>query len=147
MHVIMYASILLLEIALLTLVRKSIPTEGSDEAAPERRDETAESHYAIHAAKWTAGVSLAITLLCMTAMSLLTRPLDRPGTLKIDNRYIRLAPRVLVAVIIACVPIAANLSIEGFLSVMMYLLWAVSVWEWGAGLESSGKIFESKRIE
>ena len=54
----------------------------------------------------------------MTLKSLLNRCLDTPGTLLVDNRYLRMAPRAVVCVIVICLPAIEDISPYTFLGVL-----------------------------
>lgn len=96
----------------------------------------------IYAAKWAVSISLAITMTCQTGIALLSRSLDRKGSLKISNRYLRLFPRELVIGIVLCLPIERRMSALPFLSIVTSLLMICLIWEWIASLESDGAFLE-----
>ena len=54
--------------------------------------------------------SLAISVTAMTVVGLLNRPLDKPNTLTVNSRWIRLAPRILALATICRLPLFENLS-------------------------------------
>lgn len=96
----------------------------------------------IYATKWVVSGSLAITMTCQTGIALLSRSLDRKGSLKVSNRYIRLLPRGLVMVIVLCLPIERSMSAGTFLGIVASLLFGCLFWEWFASLEADGAVFE-----
>ena len=97
-------------------------------------------------AKWTASIGLSLTLLFITFMSVLNRSLDRPDTLTVNNRYARLAPRIAIAVTVACINLKHDLAPEALMAIAMVLLWLDALWEFYAGLEKDAKILEPKRM-
>ena len=96
----------------------------------------------IYAAKWVVSISLAVTMTCQTGIALLSRSLDRKGSLKISNRYLRLFPRELVIGIVLCLPIERSMAALPFLSIVVSLLMLCLMWEWIASLESDGAFLE-----
>jgi hypothetical protein len=97
-------------------------------------DPDAAVEKAIHYAIWTSSISLAITLFCMTHVALLNRPLDKPHTLVVNSRWIRLAPRVPAVVLIMCLPLM-NLSGSSWCGFATIIIYAIFLWETYAGLE------------
>lgn len=96
----------------------------------------------IYAAKWVVSISLAVTITCQTGIALLSRSLDRKGSLKISNRYFRLLPRELVIFIVLCLPIERRMAALPFLCIVVSLLMVCLIWEWIASLESDGAFLE-----
>lgn len=96
----------------------------------------------IYAAKWVVSISLAITMTCQTGIALLSRSLDRKGSLKIGNRYMRLLPREMVIIIVLCLPIERSMAASTFLGIVASLLMGCLFWEWIASLESDGAFLE-----
>ena len=96
----------------------------------------------INSAKWVVSVSLSITVTCQTGIALLSRSLDRKGSLKISNRYVRLLPRLLVVAIVLCLPIDRKMPANAFMSIVVSLLFLCLFWEWVVSLERDGGVFE-----
>lgn len=93
-------------------------------------------------AKWAVSISLSITVTCQTGIALLSRSLDRQGSLKISNRYVRPLPRILVVVVVVFLPIDRNLEASTFLSIVVSLLLVCLFWELIVSLERDGGVFE-----
>lgn len=131
------------------LIEEDSSNDTSETADIENTESkgTKDSRSALIAAKWTATTSLGIALFCFTAKDLLNKCLDRPGTLLIDNRYIRLAPRIILACILVCINIGDPLSPQSLISVVMSMIWVVGVWEWISGLEKGARLVEPKNPE
>ena len=79
---------------------------------------------------------------CQTGIALLSCSLDKKGNLKISNRYVRLLPRMLVVVIVVCLPIDRNMAASIFLSIIVSLLLVCLFREWIVSLERDGGVFE-----
>lgn len=138
----MYAALLPLDAALLVLLTSTkTGGGGGGEGSAGSPEELA---HVLKAAKWTAAVALGGTLFLMTFICLLNKPMDQPRTLLINNRYVRLAPRVAVATAIVCLAIKSNMPVRGLVSINVALLFSVVLWEWVAGLEKGAKLFEPK---
>ncbi|EXJ72379.1 uncharacterized protein A1O5_04883 [Cladophialophora psammophila CBS 110553] len=96
----------------------------------------------LYRAVWTCASSLGIIMLSMTALALLDKSLDEPGTLKVNNRYIRLSGRVVYIAVIVCVPATPHMDARLFLGIAAFMLLAVTVWEWNVGLDRGGALIE-----
>ena len=96
----------------------------------------------ISTAKWAVSISLSITVACQTGIALLSRSLDRKGSLKISNRYVRLLPRLVLVVIVMCLPIDRHMVASSFMGIVVSLLLVCMFWEWIVSLESDGGLFE-----
>lgn len=96
----------------------------------------------IYSAKWAVSISLSITVVCQTGIALLSRSLDRKGSLKISNRYVRLLPRMLVVAIVLCLPTDRNMAASTFMSIVASLLLVCLFWEWIVSLQRDGGVFE-----
>ena len=83
-------------------------------------------------------------MLFMTSKSLLNRSLDPPGTLLINNRYLRMVPRAVVCIVVMCVPIVQNIDTSNFLGILIGLLQPLILWELVASMEKGWKWFEPK---
>lgn len=95
---------------------------------------------------WCIAVSLAIILLFMTFMALLDKPLDPPGTLRVNNRYVRLAPRIIYITVILSVPAKHDIDPSLFLGIASIMMILVTSWEWSVSLEKGGGLFEPKSL-
>jgi hypothetical protein len=128
---------LVLDASIKYLIQNSVTSSGSLVLGPDMA-------HSVFLARWTISASLDSTLLWMTLRSLLNRSLDTPGTLLVDNRYIRMVPRAVVSVIFLCLPVVEDISPYTFLSVIMALLQSLILWELVAGMEKGAKLFEPK---
>ena len=96
----------------------------------------------IYSAKWAVSISLSIAIICQTGIALLNRSLDRKGSLKISNRYVRMLPRMLIVAVVICLPIDRSMSGNIFLGIIVTLLFGCLFWEWIVSLERDGGFFE-----
>jgi hypothetical protein len=128
-HILLYPSVLLLDNSIKYLIR-----HGSDTL-----EESVSSK-----ACWTVSAALSAALVCMTIATLLNRCLDGPGTLLISNRYIRLAPRAMLVVVLMCLPIKTDITTGSFLLIIMVLMLVINFWEHVVALEKGGRLFEPK---
>ncbi|KIW97315.1 uncharacterized protein Z519_02707 [Cladophialophora bantiana CBS 173.52] len=83
-------------------------------------------------------------MLSMTALALLDKPLDEPGTLKVKNRYIRLSGTAVYIAVTVCVPATPKMDARLFLGIAAFMLLAVTVWEWNVGLDRAGALIEPR---
>ncbi|KAI4251470.1 MAG: hypothetical protein LQ352_004832 [Teloschistes flavicans] len=149
-HHVLFASTLILSITFVFLVQH--PRDNSvwrhEEALAEREAETEGEDaalrlaIAIYAARWTVSFNLALILLCQTLATLMHRSLDPPRTLKVNNRYLRVLPRILLIPIVICLAIDRTMNSLTFLGIISGLLLACLPWEWWASLEHDGGVFE-----
>lgn len=147
LHVIMFGSLLCLDSSSFYLV-EHLTTKFSDtksEAEDSNPEESAEvtAHYFLYAL-WTASISLAVTLFCMTHVALLHRPLDPPKTLVINSRLLRLAPRFPATVIIICLPLFKNMSGAVWCGAAVSILYIIFCFETFAGMERDWRFLEPK---
>lgn len=96
---------------------------------------------AIYAAKRTVSITLALILMNQTLVALLNRSVDPPGALKINNRYLRLLPRMLLIPVV-CLPIDRHMTSLTFLGIVSGLLLICLPWEWWASLQRDRRILE-----
>jgi hypothetical protein len=94
-------------------------------------------------AHWTVSAALSTALVSMTIAVLLNQSLDGPGTLLINNRYIRLVPRILLIVMVMCLPIT-GIKTPWFFFFIMGLMVLVGLWEHVASLDKGCRLFEPK---
>ena len=141
-HVTMFGNTLILGVTL-TYLLQNIHTSAHDPSEGED-EEARKLALSILSAKWVASCTLAIILFNLTKIALLNRSLDGPNTLKINNRYVRLLPRLVVAVVILCLPLAKRMDSITYLSVLSWLLIPLLAWEWVASLDSGGGLVEPR---
>lgn len=79
----------------------------------------------------------------MMCVALLHRSLDKPNTLVVDSRWIRLAPRVPAIVLIMCLPLM-NLSGSAWCGFACIVIYVVFLWEAFAGLEKDWKWIQTE---
>jgi hypothetical protein len=80
----------------------------------------------------------------MTSIALLNESLDHPKTLVVNSRLLRIAPRLPAIVFITCLPLISGLDGAVWCGAVVATLYAVSIWEWLAGLEKNWKFIEPK---
>jgi len=112
LHVAMFGSLLILAASILFLIQTADSNSAAEIKAREPTAEPAPSspeaeHKYIHYALWSASTTLALVLACMTSIALLNQSLDKPKTLLINSRWIRLAPRIPAMAAIVCLPLLA----------------------------------------
>ena len=117
------------------------PTEAEG-LGEEEFKEASDIAYFVFNAKWSAAISLTGTVLCLSAIALLNRSLDPPKTLMVTNRYIRLAPRILLMAVVLCLPLVREMQAIVFLGIIAILLSVEMIWELSVSLERSGGIVE-----
>jgi len=147
-HVIMFAALLLVAASTLFLItHRSDPKKATGPLSTSDDDDSSEppaKPEAVLFALWSASLSLTVTLICMTGIALLNRPLDPPKTLLVNNRYIRLAPRLPVIVFIALLPLIKDMTGTWWCGMVVWALYALFFWELVAGLEKDWKFVEPK---
>lgn len=107
-------------------------------------DDGIEYRHHLKEAFWTSSICLAVTLASMTCITLLNKPLDKPKTLVINSRYIRLAPRLLGIVVIVCLPLFSTIDGAKYFGAQLVVMFMLFLWEWFTGLEREWKWFESR---
>ena len=97
---------------------------------------------------WTISISLCVALSSMTGLQLCDKPLDPPGTLKINNRYVRLAPRIPFLAITLCLPLVQDFQHNPFTMVGVLALLTISlmIWETSASMEAGGGLLEPRGL-
>jgi hypothetical protein len=125
------------------LIRQDVsqPANGKGIEVPEGEVDTY-----IHRTIWLIAVSLAVIMTSMTTQALLCISCDPPGTLLINNRYVRLSGRLVYIVIILCVPLHPDLNKVVFLGTAGVLLSILVLWEWVVCLEKKGGLIEPKGL-
>ncbi|RDW92630.1 hypothetical protein BP5796_02024 [Coleophoma crateriformis] len=122
-HTWIFASFLLCDASFLYLIQnsaeRSSPSAATENVGADNTGSgaTKSPSAALLSAKWTAAVTLGITLLCLTGKDLLNKSLDPPGTLIISNRF-------------------------SLIAATMAMIWGVGIWEWFSGLEHGAKFVE-----
>ena len=119
--------------------------ERNDQQNQETLSEEEIQRY-LYRAIWTCATSLAIINFSMLVLALLDQPLDKPGTLRVDNRYIRLAGRIVYIIIILCVPSTPHLSPSLFLGIAGIGVVFLTIYEWNACLERGGGFIEPRGL-
>jgi hypothetical protein len=128
-HVLLFGTILLLDASIKYLIENSL----------------AEDKYSsLLLARWTISASLTGTLLLLTVKALLNRSMDPPGTLVIDSRYLRMAPRAIVCIVTMCLPIINDFNTTAFLGTLVGQLQLLILWELVAAMEKGFRFFEPK---
>lgn len=122
--------------------------EPYNEDAKEQEEKIPEDEMPsfIHSAIWCTAVSLSVMLLSMTIIALLDKPLDPPGTLRVNSRYARLSGRAVYTVIILLVPIKKDINAYLFLGIAGVMMVCLVYWEFISSLERGGGVFEPKGL-
>ena len=116
-HTCMFHSTLILGVSILFLVQH--PTSNALPPADPSDTGAADVAKIMYEAKWTVSVGLSTTIFCLSNIAILSRSLDKPGSLKVTSRYLRLAPRLALVVIAMCLPINRSLISIVFLGVLV----------------------------
>lgn len=90
--------------------------------------------------------SLSLIVLSMTFQALADKPLDPPGTLVVNNRYVRLSSRIIYILVVMLVPLKGDLEVTNFLAIASVGLSMILGWEWVVSLEQPAKILEPKGL-
>ena len=142
-HVTMSGSTLILGVSSVPLIQNPIANAVKHPEADESpTDSDPDLTSIIYSAKWAVAVSLSITVTCQTGIALLNRSLDRKGSLKVSNRYVRLLPRVILVAVVLCLPIDREMRANFFMVIVVCLLLMCLYWEWVVSLERDGGVFE-----
>ncbi len=144
-HTSMFHATIVLGVSVLFLTQHPQNNAIKPELPPDPSDDqksAATLAVLMSKAEWCVSVSFSVTTLCLSIIALLSRSLDKPGTLKMTNRYIRLLPRLILIIVALCLPINGYLYGVTFLGILMGLLALCLLWEWFASLEREGGIFE-----
>lgn len=148
-HNSLFGSSLLIGVSAIFLVQN--PTSNSIKAplseqlemSDEERRAANQPAIAIYSAKWTVSIALSYALFSQTLIALSNRPMDAPGSLKINSRDVRLLPRVLLLRIFLCLPLVYKMWALTFLGSISGLLRACLPWEWWSSLERHGGLMET----
>jgi hypothetical protein len=147
-HIVIFAALLILAASVLFLVQHpgakvSAITASEVSAETDSLSDEEVNHFVLYAL-WSASISLCSAIFGMTLVALLNRPLDKPKTLLINSRWIRLAPRLPAVALIICLPLIPNLDAGIWCGAATSTLYVVFLWEWIAGLEKNWKLIEPK---
>jgi len=144
----LFHALLILAASILFLVQHSNATADVTPGITERATSEAvtpkEEARFTKGALWSSSISLSVVLFTMTSIALLDRPLDKPKTLIINSRLIRLAPRVPAIVVICCLPLIDGLSGGAWTGGAASILYIVYTWEWIASLEKGFTLYEKR---
>jgi hypothetical protein len=142
-HIPLFASLLTLSSSVLYILKISVGNTTNTEGEQITED---ESKVFVHRAIWNMAASLSLIILSMTFQALADKPLDPPGTLIVNNRYIRLSSRVLYIIVIMTIPIKADITVNLFLGIAGVGLSMILWWEWIVSLEQPAKLLEPKGL-
>lgn len=144
-HIPLFSSLLTFVASVMFIIRHEYQANYN-----QAQDEEGLTHSEVisytYDAVWTCATSLAIIMLSMIILALLDQPLDKPGTLRVDNRWIRLSGRMIYIIIIMMLPLYHDLDSELFLGVASGLFVALTMWEWNASLEKGGGFIEPRGL-
>lgn len=146
-HIPLFASLLTFVAAVMFILRHQNEQNYSQQqlkSQPELTPEQVTSY--TYNAVWTCASSLSIIVLSMLGLALLDKPLDKPGTLRVDNRYVRMGGRVVYILIILCLPIKKNINPALFLGIAGAGLVLLTIYEWNSSLEVGGGFIEPKGL-
>lgn len=164
LHVILYASLVLMSSAILYLIDfvhqtgaaatepdVDEPASAASSDAVVARDESTEQSPSLsmenmRLASSITIISLAISLFAMLGIALLNRPVDARRTLIVNNRFVRMAPRTAAIAVFAVVWYADIRTPIFVLSMITWVLAAVYFWEWHTGLEKGWQVFEPRLV-
>lgn len=150
----MFHSTLILGVSILFIIANptvnALPNESDHHEVTEKVTPESEQHATeertlqdfMFSAKWTVGIALAVVVICQIILALLSRNLDKPGTMKVDNRYIRLLPRFLTCIVAIVLPVARKMAGSHMLSILVGCLVVTLWWEWICSMDKEGRIFE-----
>ncbi len=143
-HIPLFGSILTFASGVIFIVRHET-SEQLDVSGEQQIPDGEIPHY-MYNAVWTSAVSLAIIIFSMTGLALLDKSLDEPGSLRINNRYIRLGGRLVYIVVILCVPATRNIDALLFLGIAGLMLVVVTSWEWAVCMDRGSAFVEPEGL-
>ena len=163
-HVVFFGNLFLLDVSMLYLIStvdSNTAGASTETGGPTTRrsiylsllgprdssSSAAEQQYELRTALWTSSISLALALTTMTLATLMNKSHDKPKTLLIDNRLVRLLPRVLVIIATLCIPIRKTLSGDSWLVSNFAMMWFIVIWEWTTSLDRDWGFFEPRDPE
>ena len=141
-HTIMFHATLILGVGVVFIVQNPLNNAIAPSPADNPTPEEIALAFFIFNAKWSTSVSLSVTMICLSVIATLSRSLDKPGSLKVTSRYVRLLPRLGLIIVAICLPIDQSMRGVNFLGILVLMLSGCLFWEWYASLESDGGIFE-----
>lgn len=149
-HIVIFGALLILAASVLFLVEHpGATTTSTATTEPTKREESTDlpesevPHFTLYAL-WSASIALSTTLFSMTIIALLNRPLDKPKTLFVSSRWIRMAPRLPAIALIVCLPLFQSLDAGSWCGVATSILYAVFLFEWMAGMERNWQVLEPR---
>jgi len=142
-HIPLFASFITLSAGMLFLITKAADNPQDAKGIPIAGDEL--EMFTLRAI-WNLAISVSVIMLSMTCQALLDKPLDPPGTLLVDNRYLRLAARIIYIIVVMCLPVKKNITEGAFLAVCGIGLSCVMAYEWTVSLEMPAKMLEPKGL-
>lgn len=144
-HIPLFSSLLTFVAGVMFILRHQHEQNYSQQQDESKLTPEAVARY-IQNACWCCALSISIIVLSMLVLAILDRPLDKPGTLRLDNRYARMGARVFYIVFIMCLPIKTNINPALFLGLAGGGLSMITLWEWCSSLETGGGFIEPKGI-
>ncbi len=146
-HITIFGALLLFDASVLFLLKNSATSISAtvpirDDSSSDSGTDTADVGEFISYALWTASFSLSITIGCMTGIALLNRPLGPPDTLVLNNRLLRIGPRLPIIIIVMCLPLIEHLSAGTWCAITVCSLYIVFLWECFCGLKKNWTVFE-----
>jgi len=153
-HTVLYGALLIFDAGILYLIEHvtetsepEIPGEGTEAeetSSPESTEETPHNYQ--RSARWIASSSLSIVLFCTIVIALLHKPVKEAGDkpLFVNNRYGRLAGRLVVIVILCLFQLKAHMNSDIYMAVLTILMSILTLYEYIAGWEKDGKVIEPK---
>ncbi|KAL6716109.1 hypothetical protein ACLMJK_005675 [Lecanora helva] len=150
-HVTMFGCTLIMGVCLTHLIQNidvsaKIPERMEGESEKEF-EEARKLALSVSSSRWCASSTLGIILINLTKVALLNRSLDGPNTLKINNRYVRVFPRIIAAIVIICLPIDTDMTCITYLGILTAILIPLMTWEWVASLEAGGGLIEPEFLK
>jgi hypothetical protein len=142
-HIPLFSSLLTLSSGFMFLITEEVDTPANKSGFEIPEDELQDY---VHRTIWMVAVSLSVIMASMTAQALLDTSIDPPGTLLINNRYIRLSGRIVYIVVILLLPLHSDLSKFWFLGIAAVCLSLVMYWEWIVCLEKNFGLVEPKGL-
>lgn len=145
----LFANLVLLSNGILYLVGYVPPTDSSSESnhpteEPTSAPEQSYSRATFRVAQVSVCINLAIALVCTIVLAALNRSVDRKGTLRVDNRWLRLAPRACAVVVFATIWMKGFEDPTVLFGYIALVLSVVTFAEYGMGMEKGGGLIEPK---
>lgn len=154
LHVTLFGSLLIFISTVEFVIKNSVTSSDSSDSSKmfgslETDVVAITSDFSFQQARWTLSGTFGLMLFSMTCQSLLNRSYDGPGTLLIDNRFLRLGLRPVIVAVIMSLPVVSieNLSATTFLWIIVWCGQSVIIFEYIAGMQREAHIFEPKVVE